>query len=78
MPAMAILAGTLEAGDNLIQQVGGSTDSLTDEFDRATVAITEAGDAIKTGLAPFLSRAEQGLTEILTISGRYDIYSPGG
>ena len=64
--AMAILAGTLEAGDNLIAQVGGNTDSATDSFDRATVAITEAGDAIKTKFAPFLARAAEGLSTFLT------------
>ena len=64
--AMAILEGTLIAGDNLIQQVGGTTDSATDSFDRATVAMTQAGDALKTKLAPFLSRAAEGLTLVLT------------
>ena len=68
--AMAILAGTLEAGDNLIAQVGGNTDSMTDSFDQATVAITQAGDAIKTKLGPFLADAAKGLTELLTISDR--------
>jgi hypothetical protein len=66
--AMAILQGTLEAGDNLIAQVGGNTDSATDSFDRATVAITEAGDAIKTKLAPFLADAAEGLATLLTFS----------
>ena len=68
--AMAILQGTLEAGDNLIAQVGGNTDSMTDSFDRATVALTQAGDAIKTKFAPFLADAADGLTELLTISDR--------
>jgi len=64
--AMAILAGTLEAGDNLIQQVGGNTDSATDSFDQAAVAITQAGDAIKKKLAPFLADAATGISVFLT------------
>ena len=68
--AMAILQGTLVAGNNLIEQVGGNTDSATDSFDRASVAMEQAGQAIKQKLAPFLSRAAQGLFEVFTQADR--------
>ena len=55
---MALLNATLEAGQILIDQVGGSTDSMTDSLDRLTTKIDDATNAVKAwlanGLIPYL------------------------
>lgn len=70
--AMAILNATLEAGDTLIDQVGGTTDSATDSFDQLDVAVKELVDEIKKGLAPFLKKAADGLLLLLTRAKKLD------
>ena len=66
--AMAILQGTLEAGGNLIDQVGGDTESLTDSFDRLTVAITEVAHSSKSKLAVALEPLADRLADAITAS----------
>jgi hypothetical protein len=62
--AMAILLGTLEAGDNLIQQVGGSVDSATDSFDRLGVGVTTAGDRLKKAVFTAIEPAVDSLADM--------------
>lgn len=71
--AMAILNATLEAGDTLIAQVGGTTDAATDSFDQMTVALKESGDAIKTKLFPFLEKAAKAINLLLTRAKKLDV-----
>ena len=49
---MALLNAALEAGDRMIQQVGGSTEAMGDSFASAEAQIKNAGDQIKASLAP--------------------------
>lgn len=51
---IAILNATLKAGDVMINQVGGSTESAVDSFSRLKVAFKEMGDAAKTEMADSL------------------------
>jgi len=48
----ALLNAALSAGAVLIDQVGGNTDSAADSFARLTTRTKEAGDALKSSLAP--------------------------
>jgi len=43
---MALLEATLKAGDNLIQQVGGSTESATDAYEQNAAAVKNLKDAL--------------------------------
>jgi hypothetical protein len=52
---MALLNEVLEAGDVLIQQVGGSTESLTDDYDRLTTASKNWFDSVKAGISEGLN-----------------------
>ena len=54
---MAILRATMEAGDRIIQQVGGTTDAATDNFDRMTAAIIDQAEKIKAFWLPPLRDA---------------------
>lgn len=56
---IALLNATLEAGDRLIEQIGGSTQSAVDPFDR----LTASGENLKNAIAADLSPA---LGELLT------------
>ncbi len=49
---MALLNAALEAGDRLIQQVGGSTESMGDSFAEAEAQIKNATDRLKAEFAP--------------------------
>lgn len=62
----AILNATLKAGNQLIDQVGGTTDSATDAFNRLEAATENLGDKIKTKLAPFLTKAADAATTLVT------------
>jgi hypothetical protein len=70
--AQALLNAVLEKGKTLIQQVGGNTESATDRFDRAQVAIGELKDTIQLGLMPVLGDMATGLNLILS-GGKGDI-----
>jgi len=63
---MAILNATLEAGGNMLRQVGGNTDSATDSFARLETASKNLGDAIKADLAPFLASAVEAIATLWT------------
>ena len=49
--SQAILNATLEAGDTLINQVGGTTDSATDSFDQLTTTLKNVTDELKAAAA---------------------------
>ena len=53
--SLAILNATLEAGDVMIDQVGGSVDSATDSFARLETNVANLVDTLKQGAAPALS-----------------------
>jgi hypothetical protein len=63
--AMAMLDASLEAGDNLIAQVGGTTESATDAFARLTTALKNTGDAAKAGLGESLGPAAGKLADLI-------------
>ena len=63
---MALLNATLEAGGNLINQVGGNTDSATDSFARMDVAIDNAKDSLMTKFAPAMTNAADAVTQLIT------------
>lgn len=48
---IALLNATLEAGDTLINQVGGDVSSQTDAWDRLTVKVGEQTDSFKQNMA---------------------------
>jgi hypothetical protein len=62
---MALLNATLEAGDKLIAQVGGTTESATDDIARMETSVLNLKDAIAEGLSPAVSRAAGGIAEFL-------------
>ena len=62
--AMAILNATLEAGNIMIDQVGGNTDSATDSFAQFEVSIKNAGDAMKAGFSDGASNVVAELTRV--------------
>ena len=66
----ALLNEVLRAGDVLIDQVGGTTDSATDSYDQMTVAIDEAWMAIKMGLVPATTTLAEAITKELTAQDR--------
>lgn len=67
---IALLNATLDAGDVLIDQVGGSTEAATDSFARLTASIKNMTDEGKASLAPFLADAATGLELLLTWNDR--------
>jgi len=70
--SLALLNATLEAGDVLINQVGGSTESATDSFDQLAVIVEETGDSIKARLYPILLDAAEALKLLVTWSDKLD------
>lgn len=62
---LAILNSTLEAGDQLIAQVGGNTDAATDSFQRMKAAVKNATDEIKELAGKALEPAAEGLYWLL-------------
>ena len=65
---LALLNATIEAGDTLIAQVGGTTESATDSFDQLTVIFEETADSLKAKLYPALNDAVQALNLLFTWS----------
>ena len=63
--SMALLNATLEAGDNLLQQVGGSTESATDSFDRLDASLTNVKESLLKKFAPGLAQAADHLNLLL-------------
>ena len=62
---MALLNATLAAGDRLIEQIGGSVDSLTDPFAQFQTSVQNITNDIKAGLSPALSELAQGLEKVI-------------
>jgi len=60
----ALLNAALSAGAVLIDQVGGNTDSAADSFARLTTRTKEAGDALKSSLAPAGSAVVESLEKL--------------
>jgi hypothetical protein len=64
---MALLNATLEAGDQLISQVGGNVDSQADAWARLTVQVQESTDGFKQwladGLYPVIEAASGGYAQ---------------
>lgn len=65
--ATALLNATLEAGDVLINQVGGNTDSATDSFDRLNVSTLKIKDTLAQKFAPAAANAAEALAGLLTV-----------
>jgi chromosome segregation ATPase len=62
---LALLNATLQAGDTLIQQVGGTTDSQTDAFQRLDAATENLTNKIKSALAPGLADVVEALNLLI-------------
>lgn len=62
----ALLNATLEAGERLIKQVGGTTDSATDSFDRYNTAVKNLEMDIKSKFVPVLTDAATAMSLLLT------------
>jgi len=69
---VAILEETLRAGQVMIDQVGGSTESATDDFDRLKVALKNASDEAKTRLVPTLAEVASGLADVINLTLLYN------
>ena len=69
---LALLSAALTAGDTLIAQVGGTTDSSADSFAAMEANIKNAGDALKMEFLPILSDAATGLNTMLSSLGLTD------
>lgn len=63
---IALLNEVLRAGDVLVDQVGGSTDSMTDSFERLEVATTELKTAIGEKLAPTMAGIAEEIAGAIT------------
>jgi len=61
---MALLEATLKAGDNLIAQVGGTTDSATDSFYQFETNVTNLKNELMTGLAPAVASVTGAIAEL--------------
>lgn len=59
---LALLNATLEAGNRLIQQIGGSTESLTDPYTRLTATFKNLANAIAQEANPAITKLVEGLT----------------
>ena len=62
---MALLNATLTAGDQLINQVGGSVDSQTDSWARLEVQVGSFTDKLKMGFAERVGPAMSGLATVI-------------
>ena len=68
--AMAMLEAALVAGDNLIKQVGGSTESATDAFARLGAEATNAGDRLKAAIGEALGPTASALADMFEESNK--------
>jgi len=69
---IALLNATLEAGNVLIQQVGGTTESVVDPFTRLDATVENISNRLKTKFAPSLATAATALELIMTWDERVD------
>lgn len=63
---IALLNEVMRQGDTLIGQVGGSVDSLTDDYSRLFVAVQEMMNATKEGVGEALRPAAVAITDTIT------------
>ena len=63
--SMALMNATLLKGKDIFAQVGGNTESATDRFERANVAIENFKETIQVGLMPVLGDMATGLNLVL-------------
>jgi len=63
--SMALMNATLLKGKDILAQVGGNTESATDRFERANVAIENFKETIQVGLMPVLGDMATGLNLVL-------------
>lgn len=63
--SMALMNATLLKGKDILAQVGGNTESATDRFERANVAIGELKETIQVKLLPVLGNMATGLSFVL-------------
>lgn len=63
---MALLNATMDAGNVLIDQVGGNVDSATDSYARMTAILTDATNAGKAHLGKFLEPAAEAVYLLMT------------
>ncbi|NIV32916.1 MAG: hypothetical protein GWN58_26770 [Anaerolineae bacterium] len=63
---MALLNAALEAGGRLIEQVGGSTESMADSFAQAEAEIKNAADRLKAEFAPVAADVVGFLADMVT------------
>ena len=75
--AIAILNDTMRAGAVIIEQVGGSTEALTDEFDILTTNIKNATEAwkiaIKEGLLPIVTAYNENVAATTALNDALEI-----
>lgn len=69
---IALLNAVLEKGDVLIQQVGGSTESAVDPFNRLEAVWKDLADTGKTQLAPVMGRVANLLADLLSVEERLE------
>jgi len=65
--SIALLNAVMEQGDNLVQQAGGNTDSLTDSYDQLTVSVGNMTDAFKEFIANALNPAVEGINRYIGV-----------
>ena len=63
---LAILQGTLDGVDRLVQQAGGNLDNLTTSTQQLTTAWQDLRTAIGEGLAPMVSQTQAGMADALS------------
>ena len=67
---MALLNATMDAGQRLVEQVGGNVESLTDSFTRLEAVTRNLADETKKKLAPSLATTAEAVIVLLTWSDR--------
>lgn len=63
---MALLNATLEAGDLLIAQVGGTTESATDSFQQFEAQTANLKNTLSAALAPAVSDVVSGINDLVS------------
>ncbi|MHC4753486.1 MAG: hypothetical protein ACYTFW_26950, partial [Planctomycetota bacterium] len=72
---MALLNATLAAGDNLIAQVGGTTESAADSFEQLEASVANAKDAMAVAVSDGLTPMVKGLADFIAgAKPAYDAY----
>ena len=70
---LALLNATMEAGDRLINQIGGTAASMTDPFGRFEAAVDNTTNAIKGRMFPVLADLAEWLARAVTDWGAKNI-----